>query len=87
MEHKFVPFEFSKKDSDKVTDQLIYKNHNTLIKNIHVFLENHHKKFVCRRCSKSYKSEISLKSHIPKYEQKEITTIKTSSEPHLQWKK
>ena len=47
--HKLIPIEVSKKDSDRIIDLLIYKNHYALIKNLNVFLEHHHKTFICRR--------------------------------------
>ena len=38
------PIEINKNDSEKVFDLLIYKNYYTLIKKLHVFLGDHHKK-------------------------------------------
>ena len=35
--HKLVPIEFSKNDSDRDIDLLIYKNHYALIKKLNVF--------------------------------------------------
>ena len=51
--HNLIPIEISKIESDKVIDLLIYKNHYALIKKLHVFLGDHNKNFVCRRCLKS----------------------------------
>ena len=42
---------------------------------------------MCRRCLNSEKIENMLMIHTPKCEQQEITTNKSSSEPHLQRKK
>ena len=52
--HYLIPFEVSKKESDRVVDLIIYKNHHVLIKKFNVFLGDHHKNFICRRCSNSY---------------------------------
>ena len=55
--HNLIPIEISKNESDNVIDLLIYKNHYALIKKLHVFLGNHNKSFVCRRCLYSYTCE------------------------------
>ena len=85
--HKSIPIEVSKNDSNKVIDLAIYKNHYVLIKKLDVFLGDHNKKFICRRCLNSYTSENMLIKHKPKCEYNDITTIKTSNESHLYWKK
>ena len=61
--HNLIPIEISKIGSDKVIDLLIYKNHYALIKKLHVFLGDHNKNFVCRRCLNSYTCENALKNH------------------------
>ena len=76
-----------KKDSNRVVDSLICKNHYAFIEKLHVFLANHNKMFVCRRCLNSYTSENMLMIHKPKCETYDITTIGTSSEPNYQWRK
>ena len=55
--HKLVPIEFSKNDSDRVFDLIIYKYQYALIKKFNVFLGDHNKNFICRRCLSSYTSE------------------------------
>ena len=85
--HKLIPIEISKNNSDRVIDLAIYKNHYVLIKKLDVFLGDHNKKFICRRCLSSYTSENMLIKHKPKYQNNDITTIRTSNESHLQWKK
>ena len=84
--HNLIPIEISKNESDKVIDLLIYKNHYALIKKLHVFLGDHHKSFVCRRCLNSYTSENALTNHKEKCGD-DICTIRTSNESHLYWKK
>ena len=84
--HKLLPVEVSKNESDRVID-LIYKNHYALIKKLNVFLGDHHKTFICRRCLNSYASENMLMLHEPKSENNDITTIITSPESHFYWKK
>ena len=59
--HNLIPIEISKNESDNVIDLLIYKNHYALIKKLHVFLGDHNKSFVCRRCLNSYTCENALK--------------------------
>ena len=54
--YKLLPIEVSKNDSNKVTDIGIYENHYFLIKKFIVFLGDHNKKFICRRCLNSYTS-------------------------------
>ena len=85
--HKLIPIEVSKNKSDRVIDLAIYKNHYVLIKKLDVFLGDHNKKFICRRGLSSYTSENMLSKHKPKCGIDNITTIKTSNESHLQWKK
>ena len=85
--HKLIPVDISKNDSDKVSDLAIYKNHYILIKKLDVSLGDHNKKFICRRCFNSYTSEDMLILHKPKSENNDITSIRTSSEPYLLWKK
>ena len=80
--YNLVPIEISKNESDRVVDLLIYKNHYALIKNLYVFLGDHIKNFICRRCLNSYTSENMLTLHKPKCENKDITTIETSSNSH-----
>ena len=85
--HKLIPNEVSKNDSDRVIDLATYKNHYLLIKKLDVFLGNHNKKYICRRCLNSYTSENMLIKHKQKCGIDNITTIKTSSKSHLNWKK
>ena len=85
--HNLIPTEISKNGSDKVVDLLIYKNHYALIKKLHVFLGDHKKSFVCRRCLNSYTCENALINHKEKCENDNICTIRTSNESHLYWKK
>ena len=85
--HNLIPIQISKNKSDSVVDLLIYKNQYAVIKKINVFLGDHHKNFMCRRCLISYTSENMLKIHKPKCENNDITTIRTSSDSHLHWKK
>ena len=84
---KLVPLEVSKNDSDRVVDLIIYKNHYALIEKLIVFLGDHNKNFVYRKCLNSYTSENILFLHKPKCENNDITTIRTSRESHLHWKK
>ena len=66
--HKLIPIEVSKKDSDRDINLLIYKNHYALNKKIFLFLGDHNKIFICRRCLNSYTSEIMLTIHESKCE-------------------
>ena len=85
--HNLIPIEISRNDSDKVIDLLIYKNHYALIKKLNIFLGDHHKNFLCRRCLSSNTCENMLKIHKPKCENNDISTIRTSPESHHHWKK
>ena len=85
--HKLISIEISKNESDEVIDLAIYKNHYFLIKKLDVFLGDHNKKFRCRQCLSSYTSENMLIKHKQKCGKDNITTIKTSNESHLHWKK
>ena len=85
--HKLIPIEISKNNSDRVIDLAIYKNHYVLIKKIDVFLGDHNKKFICRRCLSSYTSENMLIKHKEKCGDDNITSIKTSNKSHLYWEK
>ena len=60
---KLIPIEVTKNESDKVIDLIIYKNLYALIRKLNVFLGDHQKTFICRRCLNSYTSENMLKLH------------------------
>ena len=81
-----IPIEISKNDSDRVVDFLVYKNRYALIKKLKVFLGNHNKSFICRRCLISYRSENKLMIHKPKWENFDIIIIRNPSESDLHWK-
>ena len=85
--HKLIPIEVSKNSSDRVIDLTIYKNHYLLIKKLDVFLRDHNKKFTCRQCLSAYTNENMLIKHKEKSGEYNMTTIKTSNESHLHWKK
>ena len=85
--HKLIPIEVSKNGSDRVIDLAIYKNHYVLIIKLDVFLGDHNKKYICRRCLSSYTRENMLIKHKQKCGNNNITTIKTSNESHFHWKK
>ena len=85
--HKLVLIEISKNNSDRVGDLAIYKNYCILIIKLDVFLGDHIKNFICRQCLSSYTSENKLIKHKQKCGDDNITTIKTSNESHLNWKK
>ena len=54
---------------------------------LNVFLGDHNKKFICRRCLSSYTFAKVLMLHKQKCRDDIITTIRTSLESHIQWKK
>ena len=85
--HKLKPIEIGKNNSDRVIDLSIYNNHYIFIKKLDVLLGYHDKKFICRRCLSSYTSENLLTKHKQKCGEDKITTITTSKESHLYWKK
>ena len=85
--HKLIPIEISKKNSDRVIDLAICKNHYILFKKLDVFSGNDNKKFICRQCLSSYTSENMLMLHKQNCGDDNITTIRTPSESHLHWKK
>ena len=85
--HNLIPIDISKNESDNVIDLLIYKNHYALIKKVHVFLGNHNKSFVCRRCLNSYTCENALINHKEICGNDNICTIRTSNESQLYLKK
>ena len=81
--HNLIPIETSKNVSDRVVDLLMYKNHLALFEKLNVFLGDHNKNFVSRRCLNSYTNENILKICKPNCENDQITTIRTSSESRL----
>ena len=85
--HKFIPIEISKNETDRVIDLIIYKNHYVLIKKVNIFLGDHNKNCICRRCLNSYTSENMLMLQKPKCENTDITTNRTSNESHIYRKK
>ena len=62
---------------------MTYKIHSALIKKLHVFLGNHSKSFVCRRCLSFYTNEIAFKNHFKKSGDDNICAIRLSNESHL----
>ena len=66
--HKLSPTEVSKNDSDEVIGLAIQKNHYALIRKLNLFLGDHNKKYICRRCLNSYTSENMLMLHKAKCE-------------------
>ena len=80
---KLIPIDIRSNDSDGVIDLIIYKNHYAPNKKLNVFLGDHLKSFVCRRCLNIYTSENMFKIHKPKCDNNDITTIRTSSESHF----
>ena len=60
--HKLIPIEISKNESDKVIALLIYKNH-VLIKKLIVFIGKRDCKYVCRKCLNSYTTHNMLVKH------------------------
>ena len=85
--HKLFRIEISKIDSDRVFDLAIYKNHCILFKKLDGFLGDHNKNFICGQCLSSYTSENMLIKHKEKCGEDNITTIRTSNESHIYWKK
>ena len=57
-----------------------------LIKKLHVFLGDHNKNFVCRRCLYSYTCQNALINHKDKCGDDNICTIRTSNKSHIYWK-
>ena len=85
--HKLIPIEVSKNNSDRIIDLAIFKNHYILIKKLDVFLGDHNTKFICRQCLSSYTSKNMLIKHKEKCGKDNITTLTTSPDSHLRWKK
>ena len=85
--HSLTPIEISKNESDNVIDFLVYKSHYALIKKLHLFLGDHNKSFICRRCLNSYTCENALINHEEKCGDDNMCTIRISNESHLYWKK
>ena len=85
--HNLIPIEISKNDSDKVMDLLLYKNHYALIKKLNVSLGDHNTNSICRQCLNYYTNGNTLRNHKKKCENYDITTIGTSLESYLHWKK
>ena len=85
--YNLIPIEISKNDSETVNDVIIYNNHYALVKKVNVILGDHNRSFVCRWCLSSYTNENMLKKHKEKCQNKALTTIKTSTDSHVYWKK
>ena len=85
--HKLIPIVSCKLISDRVIDLIIYKNLHALTKKLKVFLGDHNKKFICRRCLNSYTSEKMLMLYKQKSGEDNITSLRTSPESHLRCKK
>ena len=85
--YKLIPIEISKNNPDRVIELGIYKNHYILIEKLDVLLGDRNKKFHRRQCLISYTSENMLIKHKQNCGEDNITTIKTSNESHIYWKK
>ena len=84
--HNSIPNEISINNSDRVIDLAIYKKYYILVKKLDVFLGDHNKKFICRRCLSSFKIQNLLMKHKQKCGEDSITAIRISPESHLLWK-
>ena len=80
--HKLTPFEVIKNESDRDIDLLNYKKHYTLIKNIQIFLGNHNRKYVCRRCLNSHTSRNVLHKYKQQCGEQDISSLRLSRESH-----
>ena len=86
--HILIPIELSKNRTDKVIDLIIYKNHFALIRKLKVFLGKQDCRYSCRKCLSRYRSDNMIIKHIQKCGMRhDITTIKTSNRPYINWKK
>ena len=85
--HNLLPFEISKNESDRVVDLLLYKNQYALIKKLNMFLGDHNKSLICRRCINSYTCENALTNRKEKCGDVNTCTIRASSDSHVRWKK
>ena len=85
--HKLVPIEVNKNDSDRVLDLAVYRDHYVPNKKLNVILGDHNKTFICRRCLISYTSEDIIMLYKQKCGDDNTTTIRTSPESHLHWRK
>ena len=85
--HNLIPIESSKNQSDGVVDLFIYKNHYVLLKKFNVFLGKQDCRHICKRCRNSHTSENVVNKHKQQCDQKETTSIRTTNESHLLWKK
>ena len=83
LKQKIIPIEISKNNSIRLVDEMFYKNHYTLIKNLQIILDKHDSKSKCRRCFDCYTSQYVLIKRNQICEQQEITASKTSNESHL----
>ena len=63
--HNLIPNKVSKNESERVIVLLVYKYHYALIKKLKVFLGDHQKNFICRRCLNTYTSGNMLMMHKP----------------------
>ena len=86
-ELNFQSFDFT--NSFKCSDVHRFNELNNLSVNIyeHVFLGDHNKSFVCRRCLNSYTCENALIKHKEKCGDDNKCTFRTSNESHIYWKK
>ena len=83
--HNLIPIEIRKNESDEVIGLSIYKNYYTLNKKLSVFLDDHNKNFICRRCLNSYTSEHLLMNHTEKFGGYDFFTIRISSDCDIYW--
>ena len=61
--YKLNDIENSKFISDRVADEIIYKSHYLLIKNLNVFSTEHDPKKICRQFLNGYTSQNVLLKH------------------------
>ena len=73
-----------KKEWDRVSYLLIFKNHYILIKKLHVCLGNQNLYLCLWRCWSSYSYQNVLLKHIQRYDQQK--KCRTSIESHLYWR-
>ena len=87
-DYKLVPLYISKNiENRRIIDLILYQNHYTLLKKLHVFIGKHDNSYVCRKCLNSYSVRSELMTHKKLCGNKNKSVYIPSKVSHVKWNK
>ena len=87
-DYKLVPLYISKNiENRRIINLILYKNHNILLKKLHVFIDKHDNIYVCPNCLSSYTVQSKLITHKRLCCNKNKSNYIPCKETHVRWNK